>query len=196
MRVRQQLVLGEPAELLADQLQRVVLERPVAQPVLLDQRGQARPAGGIVAPDQGAYRGGAKGIDGIVVQAERAQPDDLALAHRNAALDARQIFAERDREDQLLEVAQPARLLQARGPSLHLAQRLDIGCKPGEPVRGMLVTLEPLGIGRAARCDQGTHAIGRPRQQDLGGIERSTGRCQRCLPSGRFERRGHGRDPI
>jgi hypothetical protein len=41
-------------------------------------------------------------------QAEIGQPHDLALAHRNAAEDLRQILAEPDADQQLLDLAEPA----------------------------------------------------------------------------------------
>ncbi len=73
---------------------------------------------------------------------EIGQPHDLALAHRNAAEDLREIFAEPDADEQLLDLAEAAGRMHALGIGGELADRLDIGREPGEPVGGALLAVE------------------------------------------------------
>ncbi len=115
-----------------------------------------------------------------VADPQRAQPDDLALAHRDSAFDPRQVLADPDLEQELLERAEPAGLLQAQRPVLHLAQRLDIGREPGQAVGGLLVALEALRVELAARGHQIAHGIGRAGEQRRRGVDRRPGLALRC----------------
>ena len=75
------------------------------------------------------------------------QPDigrahDLALAHRNAALDLREVFADPDLDDQFLDLAERAGIVHPLGVGRELAHRFDIGGEPGKSVRGALLAVE------------------------------------------------------
>ena len=56
--------------------------------------------------------------------------NDLALAHRNAAADLREILAERRTSEQLLHLAETPFRIQPPHPPEHLAQRFDVGREP------------------------------------------------------------------
>ena len=78
-------------------------------------------------------------------QAQIARPHHLALAHRNAADDLGEVFAERDAHEMFLDFAERAVGDHALGVGGELAHRLDIGCEPGQPVGGALLAIEQLG---------------------------------------------------
>ena len=78
-------------------------------------------------------------------QAEIGRAHDLALAHRNAAEDLREVFAEPDADQQFLDLAEPAGRLHALGIGGELAHRLDIGREPRQPVGGALLAVEQCG---------------------------------------------------
>ena len=75
-------------------------------------------------------------------KAEIARPHQLALAHRNAADDLGEIFAERDAHEVFLDLAERAGAGHAFGIGGELAHRLDIGGEPGQPVGGALLAIE------------------------------------------------------
>ena len=80
------------------------------------------------------------------------QAHDLALAHRDAAEDLVEIFADADaRRAAPRSRRSGPRLEQAARIGRELAHRLGIGGEPGEPVRGVLLGLEPLGRNAAVR---------------------------------------------
>jgi len=86
--------------------------------------------------------------------AELAGPHDLALAHRDATADLRQILAERGAGEQPLHLAEPTIGLQPLRPAKHLPQCLDVGREPGEAVQRVLRRIAPTrsrGLG-ADRC--------------------------------------------
>ncbi len=70
------------------------------------------------------------------------QADHLALVHLDAAVNLGQIFTECDLMDQLLGLAELAVRSQAFGPCLHLLQRLGVGGKPRDAMRGGLIGLD------------------------------------------------------
>lgn len=158
------LVLGEAPELVADHLVILVeaggaegrralprqhqLDEPLARGIgiALRQRPEIR------GPDAEIRRAG-----------------DLALAHRNAAGQLRQVFAGADLEDQRLHLAEAARLGQPERPGMQLAEALDIGRHPGQRMGGRLIRLER-GIGDAPA---GADARRQPR---LRGGEEGAGR--------------------
>ena len=107
------------------------------------------------------------------------RPGDLALPHRDAAGQLRQIFAEPDREDQPLRFAEFTGIVEAYGPTAQLAQRRDIGRHPGKAVRGDLLFVETAGIDRAVAHHPAGKIATRPRQQRLGRIERGGGGGQK-----------------
>ena len=111
----------------------------------------------------------------------RAKPQigethDLALAHRNAADDLRQIFAGADADQKLFDFAE----IPDRRKPLHvgrkLTQRLDIGREPGQAVGGALLAIErardraavahhPLGDRPACVGEQGIDGVDRLAQR-------------------------------
>ena len=76
------------------------------------------------------------------VKPEIARPHDFALAHRNAADDLGEIFAEPDADQMLLDFAEVAVADHALGIGGELAHRLDIGGEPGQPVGRALLAVE------------------------------------------------------
>jgi hypothetical protein len=79
------------------------------------------------------------------IEAEIGKTRDLALAHRYATEDLRQVFAEPDADDQFFDLAEPAFMLQPPRVSGKLPHRLDVGSEPSEPVRGALLAIEHAG---------------------------------------------------
>ena len=75
-------------------------------------------------------------------EAEIGEADDLALVHRDAAENLREIFAERDADRGLLDFAEAAGRQHAVGIGDELAHGLHIGREPGEAVRGALLALK------------------------------------------------------
>ncbi len=73
---------------------------------------------------------------------EIGQPHDLALAHRNAADDLREIFAGADAHQEFLGFAEAAHLRHALRIGGKLAQRLDIGREPGKAMGRPLFAVE------------------------------------------------------
>ena len=91
-----------------------------------DQLGQARPMrSGSALGDQLRHRLGAEAVERRCIQAEIARPDDLDLAHRDAAGDPGQVLGE-GRAASISTSRSPSRppASQPPGPALHLAQRL------------------------------------------------------------------------
>ena len=114
-----------------------------------------------------APRSGA--IDGFR-QAEIGEADDLALVHRDAAENLREIFAEADAGQQLLGLAKAALGRHPPGIAAQLLDRLDIGGEPGEPVGGVLLALD-LGRAQSAALAQPLAQRGaRAREQRLDGV--------------------------
>ncbi len=147
MRMRRHLRLAEAAHLAADRLQRLV-EAGIADAGepwfwLNSSTSRARFSG--VLPSAISVRAASVlGCgNGFLREAERRQPDDLALAHRDAAEDLRGVFAGADPDRVILDGAVAVLGLQPLAIGLQLAQRHDIGGEPGEAVGGMLLGLEP-----------------------------------------------------
>src|SRR3954471_16293447 len=136
------LLLGEAAELVADEVEAVVGQAERAEVALGDQLGEAglllgRRTLGDEAADRLAQKAAERGLRQIQV----VRTDELDLAHRDAARDPGQVLAKADLENQALALAQPARLAQPLRPALELRQRLDVGLEPGEAVGGVLLAL-------------------------------------------------------
>ena len=149
---RHDLAVGEFAHLVADRIERVVepggtdrrvvllahqfgkpraaLRRITVSDQMLDRRIQARRHRGRRKPEIG-------------------QPDDLALAHRNATEDLRQIFAGADAHQKLLDLAEIVRRRKPLRIGRELAERLHIGREPGQAVGGALLAIERARIGLA-----------------------------------------------
>ena len=103
---------------------------------------------------------------------EVGEPHDLALAHRNAADDLRQIFAGADADQKLLDFAEIPDRRKPLRVGRELPQRLDIGREPGKPVGGALLAIErardrpalahhPLGDRPACVGEQGIDGVDR-----------------------------------
>ena len=163
MRERRDGALGETADLIADHFEGRVVQRIAPERgrlALRDQRRQTRTR--LAEPGDETRRiAVAQRRDLRFRQAEIGGADDFRLRHRDAAGELRQIFAERDPQDQRFRLAEFAGLVEARRPSPDLAQRLDIGRHPGEAVyRGLLAVDQ-----RRVECAARRHKLGdmRPR---------------------------------
>ncbi len=141
MRVGHHLVVGIAAELVADHLEVVVESgRAEGRAAMIvahqhDQRG-AR-LGRAARRDQGCGRAFRR-----PGHAKIGRPRGLPLAHRDAAGDLGEVFAEADLKDQRLHLAEPAFGFKAKRPGAQLLQRLDIGGEPGQRVGGELMLFE------------------------------------------------------
>jgi len=99
-------------------------------------------------------------------ETEIGRADQFDLAHRHAAGQLIEIFAEGRPQHQLFELAQGAAFLQPLGPAQTLGQPFDRGGVPGQAVRGQLLGLEPVGL------DLGGHRDFRLVEQGAGGGQR------------------------
>ena len=106
------------------------------------------------------------------VEAEVGGPHDLALAHGNAARDLREIFAEPDLDEEFLDLAERAGVMQPLGIGRELADRLDIGREPGEAMGGALLAIEQALDRMALDRDPRAHGRDRVAQHRLGGEHR------------------------
>jgi hypothetical protein len=110
MGVGNDFLVGEAAELVADHVEFFV------EPAFAEGRGALR---GDHQLDKAAALGVARARDQRVDRfrlqrdAEIAEPGHLVLAHRQAALELRQILGEADGEDQALHFAEPLRIVQS-----------------------------------------------------------------------------------
>ena len=133
---------------------------------------EPRPRRGAVAVLDQLAGGARERLDRRPIEAERREPDGLALAHRDAAGDAGEILAEADLEQPALELAEPARPVEPLRPALQLAQRLDVGREPGEAVDRVLLALQERAVDRAVARHQSADRVGGARQQLGRGAER------------------------
>ena len=139
-------VVGKAAELLAHQAEFLV-EGAVAEGgntlALGHDRGQPHPRRVTITRAQTRHRRiGAEGRQHRLADPDIGGPDDLALAHRDAAGDLGEVFAAADGQDQPLDLAQLGRRLQPCCPARHLAQACRVGGQPGQPVGGVLLGLQ------------------------------------------------------
>ena len=147
LRVRHHLVVGEFAHLLADRIERLVEAAGADRRAVL-LRASVRRGGRGAAPccrwrSECSTAGVHRAPPPPPAEPEIGEPHDLALAHRNAAEDLRQIFAGADAHQKLFDLAETARSPSCRSRiGGELAQRLDIGREPGEAVRGALLAVE------------------------------------------------------
>ena len=133
---------------------------------------RARFAGVLPVEDQPVDRGGTPRRDLLAREPEVAEPDDLALAHRNAAVDLREEFGEADLVQKLFGLAIGALAGEALGVVDQFAQALHIGREPGEPMGGVLIGLEQIIGDLAVAGVAGAHARERILVQRLDGGER------------------------
>ena len=175
LRMRHHLAVGEFAHLVANGIEGVVEAGRADARIRLLPHQFAKPRAalrGVAVNDQmldggidarGHHRAG---------DAEVAKPDDLALAHRNAADDLRQIFAGADPHQEILDLAETAGRAKPLRVGRKLADRLDIGGEPGKPVGGALLLVEQSRVGAAVPH----HLFGdgplRVAKQRLGGVGR------------------------
>ena len=98
VRVRQHLGFGEAAHLAADRLQRLVEAGVAERAVRVGCRSARRAAAWrrVAAGDQPLDGVAAMARDRLPRRGRAPEPHDLALAHRDAAEDLRQIFADAD----------------------------------------------------------------------------------------------------
>ena len=141
-----------------------------------DQGGEPRARLGRVSRfDQRLDGVVAKLRDLVALQAEIARADDLALVHRDAAENLREIFAQADPRQQRLDLAEASFGAHPARVGGHFLDRLDIGGEPGEPVRGVLFALDSFRAQTPAVLDpfaQGGRGAG---EQRLDGVQGSRG---------------------
>ena len=167
MRVGRDLALGELAHLVADGFQRVV-EPVIEQRARSQQLDQACSAlGGVAGGDQEFELRRHSRRDLRAGDAQIREPDDLALAHRDAAEDLRDVLAEADAHRDRLELAEPPLAAQPLRIGGELAHGLDVGGEPREPVRGALLAIEDAARHLAGWRDQLAHRALGIRQQSF-----------------------------
>ena len=123
------------------------------------------PFGGVAVDDQAFDRRVDARADLRLAQAKVARPHQFTLAHRNAADDLRQTFAETDAYQVLLEFAERIVGGHAFGVRCELAHRLDIGRQPGQSMGGALLAVEQAGHRMALHHHPFAHFDHRVRQQ-------------------------------
>src|SRR5690606_2631086 len=89
--------------------------------------------------------------------AEVGRAGELELAHRNAADDLREVFADADQGDVPLDLAEPAAGGEPLVPVDELGDRLDVGGGPGKAVDGALVGVDARAAHLAALAHDGEH---------------------------------------
>ena len=114
MRLRHDLAVGELAHLVAHRRQHLV-EPAVADGDVVRWRHQFdQPRAALLAAGHQPFEraGAARSTTARRCKPEVGRAHDLALAHRNAAQHLRQIFAEPDSDQQLLDLAKRAGVMQ------------------------------------------------------------------------------------
>ncbi len=170
LRLRHHLAVGELAHLVADRGERLV------EPAIADRRlvvpahqlDQAGPALDVARRHQPFERPRHALGDRRGREPDIGRPHDLALAHRNAALDLREILADPDLDDELLDLAEAAAGVHALRIGRELADRLDIGGEPGKPVGRALLAIEDAADRVGLDADALAHGPHRIRQQPFG----------------------------
>jgi hypothetical protein len=131
VRVRDDLGFREAAHLAAHRLERLVEARVAdgrGAVALADRGDERRPVlRGVAAGDEPLDRRGPGGGGSLGGKPQVGRPDELVLAHRQAAERLGEVFAEADLEDQRLGLAEAALVLEAAAVGGHLPQRLGVG---------------------------------------------------------------------
>ncbi len=145
VRMRYDFAFGEAMHFRAHRIERLV-ETGVAdreRALCFGDRGGKLCAGlGIVAGNQSFDgRRHPRGNLGFG-KAKRAEAQDFALAHRDAAENLREIFAGADANQQFFDFAEAASLGHAGGIARKLTNRFDISRKPGIAMRCVLFALD------------------------------------------------------
>ncbi len=91
--------------------------------------------------------------DRLGVDAHIGEADDFPLAHGNAAENLRQIFAEGQPGELILDPPIMPSLAHADGVVAHLPERFGISRQPGQSMRGALFLIHPDGIDAAVDGD-------------------------------------------
>ena len=167
--VRLDFAVGKLAHLFADRAERF-LETAIAHGrvvVLTHQLDQAGAAFDIAGHERFERASEPLG-DRQARQPDIGRADDLALAHRNAALDLREIFADPDLDDEFLDLAERAGVVHPLGVGRELAHRFDISGEPGKSVRGALLAIEQTVDGAILDRDKLAHRDLRLRKQRFG----------------------------
>ena len=172
--VRRNLAGIEPAHLVTDDVQRFVgcaADRHVRLGAdQFDQPGA--PFCGIAGRDQRLDHGRHPRRRRRRRQAEIGRADDFTLAHWNAAEQLDQIFAKRDPNRVLLDLAQPFGRAHALDIGDKLADRLDIGRQPGQAMRCPLLPHEQALDDAAVDRHAPAHADAGVGQERLGRLHR------------------------
>ena len=146
MGVRDDFAFGKFADLVAHRLHGLVETRVTdgrARRSAVDEGNQSGAVLHSVADgDQRRDGIGVARRDGGGLEAEIARADELALAHRNATENLREVFAEPDAGQQILGLAEQALGAQSLAIGDELADRFHIGREPGEAVDGVLLALQ------------------------------------------------------
>ena len=179
MAMGRDLLVGKAAELVPHQRQRLVAESRLQRRVAGEAFGKplAR-GGGIAVANQRGHGRRAKRRQRPVVELHVAGPDNLALAHGDAAGHLREVLAERRLQHEGFRLAQPAGRGATRRPAAHLAQRLDICGEPGKAMGGELFALERCGVDSAVDAYPGRHRPARVAFQGFGGGQRVRGEVE------------------
>ena len=105
------LRFGETAELVAHQIMSRVAKRTGPSPLFRDQFGKPRHRRiGSAMPSQEHHLGTTEGAQRVLVERQIVGSRDFDLAHRDPALELRQIFAEADLHGQRRTFAERAGL--------------------------------------------------------------------------------------
>ena len=171
LRLRHDFAVGELAHLMADRREHAV-EPAVTDCGVVVSAHQLHQAGApldVAGNGEALERAGDACGDRREREADIGRTNDLALAHRNAALDLGEIFADPDFDQQLLHLTETATRMHALGIGCELAHRFHIGGEPGKTVGGALLTFDQTVHHLAFGHDAPAHAERRLRQQVPGG---------------------------
>ena len=145
LRLADHFAVGKFAHFLADRFQRLIEAAHPDRGIVAGayQRDQAgAPFRGVATGDQAFDVSVDAGGNLRRRQAQVERPHDLALAHRDAANDLGEIFAEPDAHEVFLKFAEGAVADHAFRVGGELAHGLHIGGEPGQPVSGALLAIE------------------------------------------------------
>ena len=151
----------------------------------------------VLPPERNAWTAGVRHGGACVFhrQAEVAGPDELVLAHGDAAEDLVEIFAERGLDDQRLQVAHAAFRREPFAIARHLLERFDIGREPGQSVGRMLLALDRGRRQPAVFAHPVGDAPARLEIEAVGGLCRRAGQADQCVTgnacTGVTDRHGH-----
>ncbi len=179
LREGRHIVRREFTHFRADRLERVVEPGRAdgfRRLVMVDQLREAGAVGRRIAFEHEPGHGVATPRGDLFAgQAEVGKPDDLALAHRNAAEHLRQKLGEADPGQKLLGLAIGALGRQALGVMDEFAKALLIGGEPGEAMSRVLIGLDQLGRQLVVLAHPSPHGGQRLAVKRLDGFKRRMG---------------------